>query len=73
MSKGKDLMMALDIAAGNIARVIRDPSGWAVWLIYLLEALEALEKGYPQQNERFEQMLEELRDAITRRLEGGSW
>lgn len=46
---------------------------WHHWSIYLLELLQERLDRRPTSTEEYRQMLEQLRDSITARLEQGQW
>jgi len=46
---------------------------WQRWAVYLLELLQERLDLRPESAEEYRQMLEQLRDAITSRLEQGQW
>jgi hypothetical protein len=62
----RDILKDLDDVAAMVTTTSTD--GWAGCITYLLEALDS---EAPESN--FRQVLEDLRDAISTRLEEGGW
>lgn len=69
-----DLRNDLDDIANEIAEVESDPSQWDIPALYLFETLEVLAMGKdPNHPDGYNAMVEKVRDALTDRLENGSW
>ena len=67
-----DLQQVIDETAQNIAQVLPDPRTWAAWAQELLEALQ--EKAQNEVDKKlYEEMLVELRDDLTTRIDSGRW
>ena len=72
MSELHELQQAIDKMAQYIAQVLPDPRMWAAWPQELLEALQ--EKAQNEVDKKlYEEMLVELRDDLTTRIDSGRW
>ena len=63
-----DLREALNGTAGDLAQFIPNPEDWSNWIIYFLEELE--DKAVDRTG--FVEMLMEVQDYLSKRIDGGS-
>jgi hypothetical protein len=68
----EDLMEALRDMSNAIADVEPEPSDWAGWITYLLEVLQA-EAQRDRKDAAYESVLQELRESLENRSQGGKW
>lgn len=74
MSREDDLRDVINQTAKEFARYDGNPSTWLSWITYFLAQLqgEAMDVN-PMYQELFDDMLENLQDAIRNRLRQGGW
>ena len=63
-----DLREALNDTASDLAQLIPNPEDWSNWLIYFLEELE--DKVVDRTG--FVEMLMEVQDYLSKRIDGGT-